>query len=440
MRCSSRVRRPEGTRFLLYPQPPFLEGFERPEVVTVSKPAGTVMAGPSDDRMYTVYPQDKKITYGTRVGPRREKFSPPWIGPSFEPAVPDHEGHFDHLQPGTPQFEAAHFYGSARFVLDIWEGYFDRPINWHFGDQYERMELIIMPRFNNATMGYGFMEVGGYELDSGEYQPFSLNFDVIGHEVGHSIIYPIVGLPDPDLVHNDYYGFHESAADLVAIISSLHFDSVIDHLLANTRGNLYALNKINRVGELTQHEQIRVAANELTLWDFVGGWNDEHDLGQPLTAAIFDTMIDVFHELLKARGLIPEQVENLSDRLEGSPEYEPVMQGIFDELYASYPGDVREALEDARDYIGTYLATTFQKITPQLTYADIAEALMEAEQDVTGGVFENVFAFNLHKRGIGYVEVGPRLTPPDEDSHAFSARTELPEFRCRHKRRRGKWR
>ncbi len=433
-----RLRRsePEGTRFLLYPQPPFLEGFEEPEVVTVSPVAGSVRPGPADDRMYAVYPHDKLVTYGARIGPRGEKFTPPWRGTAHPPAEPDANGHFDHLQIGTPQFEMAHLYGSVRFVLDIWEGYFDQPINWHFGDQFERMELMIMPRFPNATMGYGFMEIGGYHMDNGDYRPFSLNFDILGHEVGHSIIYPIIGLPDPERVHNDYYGFHESAADMVGLIASLHFDRVVDQLLANTRGNLYALNKLNRVGELSRNDQIRIASNTLTLWDFVHGWSDEHDLGQPLTAAIFDTLVDLFHESLKARGIISEETENLSDALEESPDYEAIMQDIFDAAYAEHAEEMREALLEARDFIGTYLAVTFSKLTPRLRYRDVAEALLEAEQEVSGGVYQEVLAYNLMRRGIGQVKVGPRLKPPDEDSHAFSERTEVPARSCRARKQR----
>ncbi|MCP5083262.1 MAG: hypothetical protein GY948_16355, partial [Alphaproteobacteria bacterium] len=403
----------EGTRFLLFPQPPFLEGFETPESVEVSSPLGSVGPGPSGERMYAVYPHDKLITYGTRVGPRGEKFTPPWQGPAHPPALPDEDGHFDHLEVGTPQFEMAHLYGSASFVLDVWEGYFDQPINWHFGDLYERMELIIMPRFPNATMGYGFMEMGGYRLDDEEYRPFSLNFDIIGHEVGHSIIYPIIGLPDPERVFNDYYGFHECAADLVGLISSLHFDRVVEQLLANTRGNLYALNRLNRVGELAQNDQIRVAANELTLWDFVNGWRDEHDLGQPLTAAIFDTLVDVFHERLKSYGVISEETENLSDALEDSPDYEAVMQDVFDERYATHSEEMRTALLEARDHIGTYLAVSFSKLTPTLRYRNVAESLLEAEFEVSGGEYQEILAHNLWRRGIGVVPVGPRLTPPD---------------------------
>ena len=210
-------------------------------------------------------------------------------------------------------------------------------------------------------------------------------------------------------------------------------------LLANTRGNLYALNKLNRLGELATHDQIRIVSNRLTLWDFVNGWSDEHDLGQPLTAALFDTMVDIFHELMKDRGLISEEIEDLSDQLEGSPAYEAVMQDIFDEVFENHPDEMREALADARDFIGVYLATAFSKLTPQLTYYDVADALQEAEQEVSGGRYQEVVAFNLWQRGIGQIPVGPRLTPPDEASHAFSVRTDVPGkpmHRCRRRKRR----
>ncbi len=405
-----------GTRFLLYPQPPFLEGFGEPEVVEVSSPPGSIAPGPSDERMYTVFPHDKRVTYGDFIDRAGHKFAPPWRGTSFPPAMPTRGGHFDRIPVGTPQFEMAHLFGSVRFVLDIWEGYFDQPITWHFGDFHERMELLIMPRFPNATMGYGFMEIGGYHMDNGDYRPFSLNFDVLGHEVGHSIIYPIVGLPKPGLVHNDYYGFHESAADMVGLLSSLHFDSVLDGVLRQTSGNLYANNKFNRMGELSENDQIRMAANTRTLWEFTEGWESEHDLGLPLTAAMFDTIVDLFHESLKARGVMSPEMEMMSDALEYHPEYGPRLQDAFNETYARHPEEMREALIEARDFAGTYLAVTFSKLTPRLTYRDVAEALLEAEAEVSGGRYQEIFRHNLARRGIGIVDVGPRLSDP-EDGH-----------------------
>jgi hypothetical protein len=441
-RLAQPMREPVGTRFLLFPQPPFLEGFEQGEHILVSPPAGTVGPGPADDRMYAVYPVDKLNTYGedsrlnppTPPGRRGEPSGPPWRGPAFAPAMPGPDGHFDHLEPGTPQFEAAHLYGAARFVLDVWEDYFGRRIDWHFGDRHERMELLINPRFHNATMGYGYLEIGGYELVSGEYRPFSLNFDVIGHEVGHSIVYPIIGLPTPETIHDDYYGFHESAADLIGLIAAMHFGTVIDDVLESTRGNLYTINKLNRMGEVTDHKQLRLASNTTTLEDFVDGWHDEHDISQPLTGAIFDLFVHIFHDLLVRRGVISQRTSDLSESLEEHPDYERIMHALFDEHYLARPHDMKATLLDARDHIAHYLVGAFRRLNPELTFPEVGEALMAAEREISGGRYAEFVQGYLARRGIFDVAIGPRLGMPGEDSHLHSVRTAVPPAACPSKR------
>ncbi|MDA9981621.1 hypothetical protein N9H39_02570 [Gammaproteobacteria bacterium] len=416
-----------GTRFRLFPQPPFLLGFEQPETVWVSPHPGDIGPGPADDRMHVVAAIGKKIPYGTPVEPHGELYLPPWDGPIEAVAYPNAEGHFDHLEHGTPEFEAAHLYGTARFVLDIWEGYFGQTIPWHFRQFFDRMELLILPGLNNATMGYGFMEVGGYTVDTGEYRPFSLNFDIIAHEIGHSIVYEIVGLPAPDAEQGEYYGFHESAADWVAIISALHFNSLVDHIFENTRGNLYALNKLNRIGELSEYQQIRAAANVSTLSDFVDGWADEHKLAQPLTGAIFDIFIDIYHENLVDRGLIGRDVEELSDQLEGRPEYEQVMQSLFDEAFDQDPAGFREALIDTRDLVAVYMVWAWTRLSPDfLGYDDFARLLLLADEHLSGGRYLDTIRENFWYRDIWSVTAGPRLGKPTPASHSFSTRVVVP--------------
>ncbi len=418
-----------GTRVRLFPQPPFLEEFREPEVVVLSPPAGTVGPGPSDDRMYTVLPQGKDLHYGMQQGEFGSfLYLPPWTGMALAPAMPDENGHFDQLEPGTPQFEAAHLYGTVRFVLDVWEGYFGRRIGWHFEREYDRMELSILPELDNALVGYGFIEVGSHTTETGAVRPFSLNFDVIAHEVGHAIIYREVGIPTPQTAQGEYYGFHESAADVVALLASMHFDSVIDHVLEQTRGNLYALNKLNRFAELTDNEQIRMAANDSRLSDFARGWDSEHDLAQPLTGAMFDILVDVFHEQLLDRGLIAPEVEDLSDRLEGLPEYEEIMQSFFDSAFERDPAGFKDALLEARDYIGTYLADTLSLLDPDyLDYTDFSTIFERMDREITGGRYRRIIRGNFQMRDIGSVEPGPRLSRPDAESHAFSERTLVPE-------------
>jgi hypothetical protein len=418
-----------GTRFKLFPQPPFGSPIEA-ETVWVSSPAGSVGPGPSDDRMLVIEPAAEKQPYGIGYGPRGtpDVYLPPWEGPAAPPVVPDAEGHFDYLEPGMPEFEAAHVFGSARFALDVWEGYFGRRIPWHFEPSLDRLEIALLPRYDNAQAGFGFLELGSYFLENDETAPFTLNFDIIAHEIGHLIIASEVGVPTPETAEGEYFGFHEAAADLVALVASAHFDSVLDQLLEQTAGNLYVLNRLNRIGEISGNKEIRIASNALHLSAFADGWVDEHDLSLPLTGAVFDVLVDVFHELLLERRLIGPEMEHLADLVERQPEYEALIQSLFEETFEGNPDGFKGALVDARDQLGSYIAQALVRLSPHhLNYDDVAAVLLEIDEDVSGGRYQRLIARNFDLRGIGSVRVGPRLQPPGAESHAFSARTLTPE-------------
>ena len=431
-----RMRRPferefgdEGTRFLLYPQPPFLDNFAEPEVVTVSPPAGSVGPGPSDDRMYAIHPVGKELQYGVHTSGNGRPFMylPSWQGDIVAPALPDELGHFDHLEPGTPQFETAHLFGTARFALDVWERYFGRPIQWHFASDYDRLELSVLPTLANAIVGWGFLEAGVVKTEEGIPRAFSMNFDVIAHEIGHAIVYQEVGLPDPETDNAEYFGFHESAADLVALLASLHFDSVTDSILRRTSGNLYTVNKLSRFAELDDNEQIRLAANDRVMSEFASGWSDEHHLAQPLTGAVFDILVDIFHENLLDRGLIPPEMEDLSDKLEGDPDYGAILQDDFDRLFGQNPDGFKMALLDARDFMGIMLADAWQLLSADtLTYAGVGEALTIIDDQMTGGEFGRIIEGNFKIREIGRFVPGPRQPKKGANSHVHSARTMVP--------------
>ena len=327
-----------GTRFRLFPQSPEVDDDKKPETVYVSSPAGSLLPGPADERMYTVFPIGKQTHYGMHENENGEPllFLPPWHAEVHPPAVAGPDGHFDHLEPGSREFEAAHLFGCARFTLDVWERYFDRKIEWHFRDDYDRLELSLLPSVDNAFMGWGFLEAGGIEVEE-NYSAFFLNFDVIAHEIGHGIIYSEIGMPSQDGTNSEYFGFHESAADLVALLASLHFDSVTNGVLDNTSGNLYTLNRLSRFAETSDNTQIRMAANDQVLSEFVDGWDSEHKLSQPLTGAMFDILVDVFHENLLDEKLVSAEMEDLSDKLEGDESYGIVMQEKFDHFYRQNP-------------------------------------------------------------------------------------------------------
>lgn len=421
----------EGTRFRLFPQAPYRTPTPpEPETVWLSLPPGSIGPGPQDDRTYVVDPVGKREPYGISFTAYGTPYLdlPPWEGAIYPPAMPGPDGHFDHLEVGTPEFEMAHVFGCVRFVLDVWERYFGRPMEWHFSPQYERLEILLLPEWDNAHVGWGFMEVGAHTTEAGELRPFSLNFDTIAHELGHLIIYSEVGLPPMGAVEGEYFGFHEAAADLTALLAVLHFDSVVSRLLDMTRGNLYTFNELNRFAELGENEQIRIAGSDIKLSAFALGWTDEHDLSQPLTGALFDIFVDVFHESLLKRGLISPEVEDLADQVQYVPEYEPVIQALFDDAYAADPGGFEEALLNARDDLGRALAETWRRLPPySLNYEDVAAVLLDVDLDLTGGRYQRLIRNNFLWREIGLVRVGPRRSPPGPESHALSARTITPE-------------
>lgn len=406
----------------------------------MSSPAGSLMPGPADERMYVIDPIGKQDPYGFYPSPAggQYHYKPPWKGPILPEAMPDADGHFDHLPFDSPQFQHAHAFGSTRFTLDVWERYFGRRIDWHFSHHYDRLEILFLRSLDNAYAGFGSIELGEYTPKGGDLVQFGLSFDVISHEVGHLIIYSEIGMPATWDFHGEYFGFHESAADMVSLVTLLHFETAMTGLLQATRGNLYTYNRLNRFGEVSDLGQLRLASNPLTLYDFVDGWDKEHKLAQPLTGALFDIWVDVFHEHLLREGLISAQAEDLSDRLEDDPNYHAVIQPLFDEAFARNPQGFAEALATARDYMGFALAGTWSRLnSDHLDYADVFEALMDTDQEINGGRFQRLIAVNLLARGIGKVRAGPRLEEPDATSHAFSARTatpddEVPSHRCGH--------
>ena len=230
------------------------EAVPQPETVFVSSPAGSVGPGPADERMYVIDPIGKRLAYGLARRPFAAiRLSPAALArPVFPPAEPDADGHFDHISPDSPEFEAAHLFGAVRFTLDVWEKYFghrsngiSRPTstgsNWCCSAISGKMPSWATASWRSASTSP--------RRRHRAVQP------ELRHRGARSR--PLHRLCDGRRARPvarqdaEYYGFHESAADLTALIAALHFDSVVDELLATTHGNLYTLNLVNRIAELS---------------------------------------------------------------------------------------------------------------------------------------------------------------------------------------------
>ena len=389
-----------GTRFRLFPQPPILPGFEEPETVWLSPPPGSVGPGPQDERMYVADAVEKEPYEFPRL--------PPFRGRTNPPALPGPDGHFDHLEPGSPQFEAAHMYGTLRRVLDIWEGYFGRTVEWHFGQAYPRMELVPWVDWNNAQSGFGFIETGYRRDEEGRRFPMNLNFDVLAHEMGHTLLYSVIGLPPEGRVTTSFLAFHESASDLVAIVALLHFDSILDLLLERTSGDLYPRNILNRVGEVSPADQIRMASNRLTMGDVPDlrtpperlTNRERHDTSLPLTGAVFDLLVEIFQQNLVDNGLIEPWLDQLSRGGMTDPGRLEAVGREFDAAWAANPTGFKKALVDARDTLGLYLASAWSGLDWDLRFSDLAQGLLAADHIFNGGWYRTEIIETFARRGI----------------------------------------
>jgi hypothetical protein len=397
-----------GTRFLLLPLPRYVDATVQPEEVVVSVPPDKMLPGPADDRMFVVDAVNKQ--------PYSRIFRPPYSGPKNPPVEAGADGHFTHLVPGTREFSIATMYATVRRALDIWEDYFGRQIEWHFESDFSKMELIPLIEWDNAQSGYGFLEFGFGRKPSGgidRTRPYCENFDVLVHEVGHSIVFSEVGVPsNPSDPAIDYGGLHEASGDLAAIVAVLHFHTVTDRLLERTRGNLFTVNELDRVGELSADRQIRVAFNDLRMSD-VG--DESHERSLPLTGGIFDIFVEVFQKELVAGGLISATLAADSTQGPGQSQDLDRIQRDFDRAYTGHEEEFKTALITARDYLGRLLAKTWTNLRPPnfLTYHDVLRTLLRSDRDpaVSGGQHQETIRSCFAWREISLVPTALLMRP-----------------------------
>jgi hypothetical protein len=394
-----------GTRFRLFAQSPSLARYAEPEVVWVSSPARSLRPGPEDERMRVLDAVDKR--------PYDDLSGPPWNGSVYPAAEPDPAGHFDHHPIDSRAFTAAHMFGAIRRVLDIWEDYVGSPINFRSiletpTQQVELIPLVNMER--NAQTGMGYIETGYLVAPDQQRRSLCLNMDIIAHEVGHRIVFDRVGIPLDSTMTAEYRGFSESASDLVALVTALHFDSVIDNVLQTSSGNLYVLNELNRFAELADHDQIRIASNSKRMSDVVDvatPWNrlsqpEIHELGEPLTGAVFDIFVEIFHRKLADTAAISRDLADYAWHAPTQPmEYEQV-QARFDSAYDQRPQAFHDALLAARDALGERLALTLGRLSRDLlTYRDVAATFLGVDRSLSGREYQQAIADSFAWRGIG---------------------------------------
>lgn len=371
-----------GTRFWIFPQPPFIPGYEQPDRVWLSILPDEITEGPSDVSMYVADPLFAKEPYGfARL--------PPFDGARRAPVRPGPDRHFDNIDPRSRTFFGVHAYACVHFILDIWRSYLGRRVHWFFRQHLPKLEIVPFVDWQNAQAGYGFLELG-YSKVGGVLRPYALNFDTIAHEVGHLIMLSETGLPRSPSPEADFFPFSEAFSDLVSLISFLHFDSAIDRLLRRTQGNLLLYNELNRFAETSPETQIRLATNARRMSDTT---REVHDRALPFIGAIFDSIVEIYHRELVANGCADRRLLGTDLRELSLDEFDRFRQETAD-AFDSKPLLFKLALVHARDAVGSALATSLRTIDPTTMRLDqAASAIMAAADGRTAERLEANFAW-----------------------------------------------
>lgn len=428
-----RCRHPAGTRFRLFPE--YASGFLIPETVWLSPRPGTIGTGPEDDQMYVANAVLKPSPY------QPPDYIPPYAGSEFRPAGPDTAGHFDRIPVDSPQFLAAHVYGAARHTLDIWEAYLGCRVAWWHAPEIPRLELVPIVQWRNAHSGPGFLETGYMPDEHGTPQLFALNFDVIAHEIGHAILFSQVGVPASGEPHAEYLAFHESFSDLIALVGALNFESVIAKLFEQTGGNLYVLNLVNRMGKISDNLQIRIVSSQATMDDMrglhLGGdgtWIDpsgqhrnQHALGQPLSGAIFDCLVEIYQDRLVALRLIPDEADARGWTRVEVEQAEDRIHRRHCAAMARFATGFRTALLEARDAVGLAMAHAICTLHPDtLTFARVAARFLEGACIAGEGANLGAMLNHFLRHGIDPLPFLRGPLPMRRDSARLSLRFDDP--------------
>jgi hypothetical protein len=396
-----------GIRFRVFPQSRAARGFRVPEVLLIAASHGPIRPGPQDDIVQVVDAVDKDPYRDDDTGEYRAY--PPYRGLVRPPVSPDPDGHFDHVRPGTPAFSATSMFATVRYIRAVWEHHVGGPLDWWFRYTYPRLEVI--PRVNSQVgwSGVGFIECGYPPIEGrpDRRDPLSDNFDIVAHETGHIILKTLIGDPFSHRKPFEYRAHEEAGADLIATLSSLYFDSVVDQLLARTHGNLFGANTLSRFGELriprssTEHE-VRTLFNRETLASAratmaVKG-RAPHRYGVPFAGALFDLLVELYEGHLVRRRLIPA---SLARRSRGTRSDARAVTRAFARGYSQAEAGFKDALLDARDTLGRLLAETWDATSPHgLTFRRVVANLIAQDRRLNRGAHVALIRRLFRARGI----------------------------------------
>ena len=296
-------------------------------------------------------------------------------------------------------------------MLEIWEFYLGRRLSLVGKSGQRKFEII--PRVpalgDNAWSGEWYIELGF--ADRNPRQPYCENLDVIAHEMGHIILKHVIGPTPKGPLEFERRAHDEAGADLVSLVTILHFDRVVDAVLAQTQGKLFSKNILSRIGEYRMEGSGRRRAGRLffqnqTMRAVAGARRkgNKYVYARPLLGAAFDILVEIYEARLVRRGLIRQDLADRSTRATASGH--PDLRREFKAQFKTNPDGFAEALREASADFARLLAAAWRMARRTgVTFSRVASNIAAADARFNRGRYEETIRRAFARRQIA-VRVG----------------------------------
>src|SRR5262245_16552029 len=374
-----------------------------PRVVRVSPKPGTIGAGPEDPRIRVVDAVRKTPYRDLQTGEYLWRPPYPKGMPREQPVRPGPRGEFDHLEPGTREFSAATAYASVRCVLEVWEYYLGRRVSLVGRSRQRKLEIV--PRVaaigDNAWSGEWYIELGF--AGGNPRQPYCENLDVIAHEMGHIILKHVIGPTPTGPLEFERRAHDEAGADLVSLVTILHFDRVVDAVLAQTKGKLFSKNIVSRIGEYRMDGTARRRAGRFFFQNQTmpkaRRSRNKYVFARPLLGAAFDILVEIYEAGLVRRGLISQELADRSTH--ATARGHPAIRREFAARFRTNPDGFADALREATADFARLLAAAWRMARRTgVTFPKIAANLLVADRTLSRGRYAETIRRAFRRRQI----------------------------------------
>jgi len=234
---------------------------------------------------------------------------------------------------------------------------------------------------------------------------------VIAHEMGHIILKQVIGPTPKGLLEFERRAHDEAGADLVSLVTILHFDRVVDAVLAQTQGKLFSKNILSRIGEYRMEGSGRRRAGRLffqnqTMRAVAGARRkgNKYVYARPLLGAAFDILVEIYEARLVRRGLIRQDLADRSTRATASGH--PDLRREFKAQFKTNPDGFAEALREASADFARLLAAAWRMARRTgVTFSRVASNIAAADARFNRGRYEETIRRAFARRQIA-VRVG----------------------------------